>query len=196
MRKSVGFFLAGVACVLILGGCEETKQKLGINVKMAPDEFAVYSRAALSVPPDFSLRPPAPGTARPQEVDPRRQAELAVTNSASRTSRTAAQAQAQARTPQGASAGTQAILKQTGALDAQSGIRGLVDRETTQIADSDRSFADRVLFWQTKETGKDVVDPGPEAQRIRGTQALGQPITDGKVPTIERRKKGLFEGIF
>ena len=30
-----------------------------------PDEFAVSRQAPLVVPPDFSLTPPAPGTARP-----------------------------------------------------------------------------------------------------------------------------------
>ena len=30
-----------------------------------PDEFAVSRQAPLVVPPDFSLAPPAPGTARP-----------------------------------------------------------------------------------------------------------------------------------
>lgn len=34
----------------------------------APDEFAVESRAPLTIPPDFDLRPPQPGAARPQEV--------------------------------------------------------------------------------------------------------------------------------
>jgi hypothetical protein len=34
----------------------------------SPDEFAVESRAPLTVPPDFDLRPPAPGASRPQET--------------------------------------------------------------------------------------------------------------------------------
>lgn len=63
-------FLPAVACVLLamaLGGCSNWKQTLGIE-PISPDEFAVESRAPLTVPPDFSLRPPEPGAPRPQET--------------------------------------------------------------------------------------------------------------------------------
>ena len=33
-----------------------------------PDEFAVESRAPLTIPPDYDLRPPKPGAPRPQEA--------------------------------------------------------------------------------------------------------------------------------
>ena len=36
-----------------------------------PDEFAVVTRAPLSMPPDYGLRPPRPGAARPNETSPR-----------------------------------------------------------------------------------------------------------------------------
>ena len=51
----------GVALLAVaaLGGCEETKKALG-QVKQPPDEFAVFQRAPLSLPPDYALRPPAP----------------------------------------------------------------------------------------------------------------------------------------
>ena len=54
----------------LLGGCEGTREMLGMG-KTAPDEFAVYSRAPLSMPPNYGLRPPAPGKARPQSEDTR-----------------------------------------------------------------------------------------------------------------------------
>lgn len=62
--------LPAVACVgltLLLGGCSNWKQTLGIE-PVSPDEFAVELRAPLTVPPDFNLRPPEPGAARPQEA--------------------------------------------------------------------------------------------------------------------------------
>src|ERR1051326_8023507 len=62
-------FLLAVACLcstpLVSGGvvgqfiCFENR---------GPAEFAVESRAPLTIPPDFELRPPAPGASRPQEV--------------------------------------------------------------------------------------------------------------------------------
>ncbi|HYN39224.1 MAG TPA: DUF3035 domain-containing protein, partial [Rhodospirillales bacterium] len=54
--------LALLAAVVLTGGCEGIKQELGIGVKRPPDEFTVYSRAPLSMPPDFALRPPATAT--------------------------------------------------------------------------------------------------------------------------------------
>ncbi|HKS87916.1 MAG TPA: DUF3035 domain-containing protein [Stellaceae bacterium] len=53
--------------VLLLPGCSDFRQILGMD-RTGPDEFAVESRAPLTVPPDFDLRPPQPGAARPQEV--------------------------------------------------------------------------------------------------------------------------------
>jgi hypothetical protein len=38
--------------------------------RVGPDEFAVESRAPLTIPPDFDLRPPQPGAPRPQEATP------------------------------------------------------------------------------------------------------------------------------
>ena len=63
-------FLPAVACIalaLALGGCSNWKQTLGIE-PVSPDEFAVESRAPLTIPPDYSLRPPEPGASRPQEA--------------------------------------------------------------------------------------------------------------------------------
>jgi len=36
--------------------------------QVGPDEFAVESRAPLTIPPEFDLRPPQPGAPRPQEA--------------------------------------------------------------------------------------------------------------------------------
>ena len=56
-----------LAAGMLLCGCTNFKQALGIE-PTSPDEFAVESRAPLTIPPDFNLRPPQPGTARPQET--------------------------------------------------------------------------------------------------------------------------------
>ena len=41
-----------------LSGCTDVKEVLGYT-KQSPDEFQVYARAPLSLPPDYNLRPPA-----------------------------------------------------------------------------------------------------------------------------------------
>src|ERR1700751_3298900 len=52
-----------------LAGCSSASKALGMN-KVTPDEFRVVTKAPLVVPPDYALRPPAPGEPRPQEVQP------------------------------------------------------------------------------------------------------------------------------
>jgi Protein of unknown function (DUF3035) len=74
------FPLAAVLCLAgaaMLGGCGELKTAMGLNPN-SPDEFAVESRAPLSMPPEFNLRPPEPGAARPQETPADKQARLAL----------------------------------------------------------------------------------------------------------------------
>ncbi|RYE94373.1 MAG: DUF3035 domain-containing protein [Oxalobacteraceae bacterium] len=67
MRKQ--FRVVALAGVLGLGACsgDELTRTFGLT-RDAPDEFQVTTRAPLSMPPDFSLRPPRPGASRPQEL--------------------------------------------------------------------------------------------------------------------------------
>jgi hypothetical protein len=69
--------ISGVTAMLLLGGCTGFKQVVGLEA-LPPDEFAVESRAPLTVPPEFDLRPPAPGTPRPQEASAASKAQQAV----------------------------------------------------------------------------------------------------------------------
>src|SRR5271169_5819192 len=74
---SRGRAAVSVACLLgasLLAGCSDLKQMVGIDETM-PDEFAVESRAPLTIPPDFNLRPPEPGASRPQEKSAEQQAQ-------------------------------------------------------------------------------------------------------------------------
>jgi hypothetical protein len=63
--------------VLLVAGCSDLKQMVGLDATM-PDEFAVESRAPLTIPPDFNLRPPEPGAPRPQEKTAEQQAVEAI----------------------------------------------------------------------------------------------------------------------
>jgi hypothetical protein len=68
MRKFVP--IAAVAMTgLLLAGCGHR----GFD-RARPDEYAVARSQPLVVPPDFSLAPPQPGVARPQDNNPSAQA--------------------------------------------------------------------------------------------------------------------------
>jgi hypothetical protein len=73
--------LACLATVFLLTACGGGNWKQAIGIEpTSPDEFAVESRAPLTIPPDFDLRPPAPGTVRPQEVSAASKAQGVVDN--------------------------------------------------------------------------------------------------------------------
>jgi len=71
-----GLVVASVLCLagpLLIAGCSDFKKSIGLEPTL-PDEFAVESRAPLTIPPDFELRPPQPGASRPQEKSADQQA--------------------------------------------------------------------------------------------------------------------------
>src|SRR5947208_7145508 len=82
IREKQRTILLAVACLalpLLLSGCGEFRRALGMD-RVGPDEFAVESRAPLTIPPDFDLRPPQPGASRPQEITAAERARKAIEN--------------------------------------------------------------------------------------------------------------------
>lgn len=188
--------ICGLTSVLLLGslvltGCEGTKQALGIQDKKAPDEFAVLSKAPLIIPPDFSLRPPAPGQAGPQDSLYRNDARRVLTG---RSGGPITQEDALAA---GTSAGELALLRHAGAENVDSSIRKTINEETDILAENDVTLMERVMFWQEQPEYGTVVNPSEEKKRIQESAALGDSPSDGgETPTIERRKRALLEGLF
>lgn len=173
---------------LALGACEGVKDQLGLN-KQSPDEFRVVSRAPLTIPPEFSLRPPRPGAPRPQEGTATQQAKTAVF-------RVDDQRQGVQVSSAGRSSGESALLNAAGADEAEPNIREIVDRETLQLNDESETFIDTLVFWRDPQPTGEVVDAAAEADRLRENSALGRPVTEGETPQIERRERGIFEGVF
>lgn len=189
--KKYRWILVFVGTAMMLSGCEKTREMLG-QTKQAPDEFAVYSRAPLSLPPDYGLRPPAPGTARPQSVDPTDTAQqILVRQAGGAAPAQVARVESIKMTP-----GLKALLDEAGAFDADPNIRTIVNRETSIIGEEDMTFAERIMFWNTKSEYGTIIDAKKESDRIRQNQALGEAVTKGETPTIERKRKALLEGLF
>ena len=180
-----------VAAGTLLSGCEGVKDQLGLS-KEAPDEFRVVARAPLSVPPEFSLRPPEPGAVRPQEGTAQEQAQTAIFGREG-----AVASEREVEIIQGRSAGEANLLLQAGAAEADPNIRETVNRETQAINEESESFINALIFWKEEPLPGEVVDPSAEADRIQENEALGEPVTSGETPTIEREdNEGLFEGLF
>ena len=168
------------AAALTSAGCAAAGRALGVE-KVTPDEFRVVSKAPLVVPPDYALRPPAPGKPRPQELAPESQARLAIMGRAEAAGR---------------STGENLLAEKAGASKADPLIRYVVDDEFGDVSHKDRSFADRVMFWKKTAPAATVnkeaadaattaapLDPAAEAARVKA-------LTGDQPVTIQKAKPG------
>jgi hypothetical protein len=153
-----------------LAGCQSASRAFGMS-KVTPDEFRVVTKAPLVVPPDYALRPPAPGEPRPQELQPESAARTALLG----------EREAQVRTD-----GEKLLVAKAGAEKADPLIRYVVDDEFGDISHKEKSFADRVMFWRGDKAaapaGQDTaapVDADAEQKRIAG-------LTGAKPVVIQR----------
>ena len=180
---------AALLTLPLLAACGENPMRTFGLTRDAPDEFQVTTRAPLSMPPEYGLRPPQPGARRPQEPTPREAAEAALAPQA-------ALQPGRGRTaePAPGTRGESALLAAAGPA-APADIRRRVTSEQTALNAVDTSFADKLIFWRPAPEPGTVVDPTREAQRIRENSALGQQATTGDTPIIQRRRPGLLEGI-
>jgi hypothetical protein len=160
-----------------LAGCQSTQKALGMQ-KVTPDEFRVVAKAPLVVPPDYALRPPAPGEPRPQELQPESAARAALVGQQNAADR---------------DDGEKILVAKAGGDRADPLIRFVVDDENGDIAHKDKSFADRVMFWKKDDKGSSTavstgadspapVDAAAEEERIKG-------LTGGQPVVISRKKE-------
>jgi hypothetical protein len=176
--------IAPATIVVLLCGCSASSlsRTFGLT-RDAPDEFTVVTRAPLSMPPDFSLRPPEPGAARPQEQSDRSLAESALVPEA-----------ALGGAPAGMSPGQAALVRDAGG-GAPADIRQQVDQEARLDTGND-SFIDRLLYWRKPDSQHAVVDPSEEAKRLKDNAAMGQSPENGDTPIIQDKKTGWFQSLF
>ena len=192
--KPVILLAVGAPIALVaLGGCS-VFESLGGNKKTSPDEFRIVSHSPLTMPPNAELRPPRPGEPRPQEVTPADQAKEALSPALAGRAQ-AARGGSGAPPPPTRTSSEQALVPRAGGANLDPNIRSRVNQDTKTINDDNKGFIDSLIFWQNSPPSGVVVDPSKEQQRIRDSQAAGQPSTTA-TPTITRRKRGLLEGIF
>ncbi len=171
--------LVGIA--LAVSGCSEARKTFGFE-RTVPDEFAVVSRAPLTMPPDYALKPPRPGASRPQEMAMRNQAASTLLGSTPASS--------------GERSGSEDVLLQkAGAGRADADIRQKVDRESALMTAASKSFVDDLLFWKKDRPQGTVVNPRQEADRLKSNRVEGKTVTEGDTPMIIR-KKSTVESLF
>jgi hypothetical protein len=162
-----GFVVALAAAGLSTAACQSTSKALGMS-KVTPDEFRVVAKAPLVVPPDYALRPPAPGEPRPQELQPESAARAALIGQANAASR---------------SQGENLLVAKAGGEKADPLIRFVVDDETGDLAHKDKSFADTVMFWRKGSGASAAAQAGSEAAATPAPLDPAKAAADAKALT-------------
>ncbi len=187
---------------LSLTACESgsVQETLGLN-RDAPDEFTVVSRPPLSVPPEFSLRPPRPGEP-PRGMGAEDQARSLITGKTPAPSdpfAIEAPTVETAVTPvvrnDALSEGANSLLKRAGASNADTSIREKLGADASRPAPSGKadSLLDAVVGTEKAEP---TVDAAKEAERLRANKQAGKPVTEGDVPEEKPKKPSLVDRIF
>ena len=179
IKTPFGFALLASCAALSLGGCASVRQALG-SEKTAPDEFRVVSKAPLVVPPEFNLRPPRPGEARPMELRADLQARTAVFG-----------------VQMGASAteGEKLLVARAGGTNADPRIRAVIDEETGGVSRKPVGFADRILGRVTPAPTQPAnpLLSETEAERQRLEQIAIRNATGGQPVTIQQNRPRGFK---
>ncbi|MFN7185804.1 MAG: DUF3035 domain-containing protein [Alphaproteobacteria bacterium] len=200
MRISPMVFL--VPCLMLLAcSGQDARETLGLT-REAPDEFVVVSRPPLTVPPDFELRPPTPGVARPAESTTSAARALVLKGEAPPASLeelgaapTVASAVDPVLSGNAATPGESSLLNKIGITRVDPEIRQKLgaDPEKAAAKREAKTFYDRLL----QESGEEpVVDSRKEAERIRINTDTGKPVNEGVVPETSPEKKSVIDRVF
>jgi hypothetical protein len=162
-----------VTALVALSACSSVRRAVGAD-KVTPDEFRVVTKAPLVVPPEYNLRPPAPGEPRPQDLIP---SDLAGTSAYSGyESATASDAE-------------QLLVAKLSTGSADPTIRVQIDAENS-VVQKRRGFANRILFWRDGDVA-DETEPLREAaaDEIERRARLGAAATGDRAVEINARGK-------
>ena len=181
-----------VGAVLALSGCDTLRDAAGMG-KMAPDEFAVLTKAPLVVPPDFNLMPPKPGAAPTNQTDPNESAESALFGNDP--------AAIASNMTGNYSDGEKLLLANAGVQNIDPNIRIHLQSDRKAMLGADDTFTNDLLFWKGPKTdpGK-AVDADAEAKRIAaqksGDTSGASPVAPNPAESKKDDDKGLLDGWF
>ena len=168
--------LALVAAASATSGCAAFGRAVGAG-KASPDEFRVVSQAPLTLPPDYSLRPPRPGEPRPQELQPAEEARQSLFGQDVGAS---------------ASQGERQLVTDAHADATDPNIRDTIDFENQGIVHRNQGFVDRLLsFGGGGGSPSAPLDPQAEQQRLADQDSIRRATGGGQV--IIQRDSGGFK---
>lgn len=173
MTKPITTLVLMAAAAATVSGCGTLSRSLGAD-KVSPDEFRVVTSAPLTLPPDYSLRPPRPGEPRPQELDPETEARAALFGE---------------DIARGASAGERTFVAAAGAEATDPNIRDQIDYEAQGIVRRNENFVNRIIAFGGSANPNVGLDPAAEQARLEEEESIRR-ATGGGTVTIERDRGG------
>ncbi len=160
MKRSV-IILSTTCAMALAAGCAGGPSDPGIN-DAQQDEFRVIKKPPLTVPPDYSLRPPRAGIAQPSEVD---ETLRQVTAFGSTVGADASPAE-------------RALVAAAGANAVNPVIRAQIDYEEAGMIRKPGSVADRIIFWRGDEDEREAArnDSATGGEQVEIEPARGSSI--------------------
>ena len=197
MRPWLGIGVS-IAILLTLAACARgtVQDALGMG-KRSPDEFAVVSRAPLILPPDYGLRPPAPGESRPGVDTPSERARATLTGAELQQPAGAGQEVVSAAFDEhgaAVSTGERALITQATTAPVDPDIRRKIAEENMRLAQVEDALFTRLVKWRQPSTLAVAVDPAAETERLRANRAEGKPPSEGDSPVITQRRQSVLQG--
>jgi len=135
---------------LFLYSCGGVKENIGL-IKKAPDEFQVYEKKPLSVPPTFELRPPLDSDLVSEDSD--------LNNVIFRE---------EANTDESLTIGDEVLLISIGEKDTEKDIRKVINNENS-ISEVEKPLLDKILDFEPifeGEKKESIIDADEEKKRI------------------------------
>lgn len=167
-----------VAVAAAATGCSSFRQAVGVE-KIVPDEFLTIQKAPLVVPPDFALRPPQAGDARPSALRAEGEAESSVFGR---------------DLGRNASPGERALVELAGATAADPGIRRQVDLEAADVVYKPEAFADRVIGAEQTAALTEVTEEERE-RRLKEEESIRRVTGGGTVVIARERPRSKLPGL-
>jgi len=168
------------SAALAVSACSSTGP--GQAKTFAPDEFSVVTKPPLSVPPDYSLRPPKPGETRPDELTTTERTEQLLLGDTSATP---------------PSNGELAFVQSAGALEVDPSIRAILDAENGGRVEKDESLANRLMFWnydngEVDDSAAPLVVEDREGWLEQRRKSIESVTGPGATVTIAEDKRGIL----
>lgn len=212
MKSTVLFAICALHVLTACGG-NSVKDTLGLG-RRAPDEFKVVARPPLSVPPQFSLRPPSANAESPIVVPADKQAKSIITgaspeieNSSVDTAVTPVEAVTlepatskkgkKGKLAERQVVGESQFMKNIGVDKADPKVRDELIGQTIAVQEKkeEAGWWER-LTMSSSEKKDTLVSAKEEAERIKSNQAGKKPVTEGDTPTVTEKNRGVIGNIF